>query len=632
MRKFTKSLLTLALLVFAVGGVNAGIQTIVKTVDYSTDPVKVDGANYYKSGYPWYWMGDNNDQPNCCGGTATAQLANGAFEINNSKAQTNNWDLQLFIADGFAIKAGYSYIIKVTMKADGDGSANLSFSSNWSASANKGINFTASDVYAEYTATIGKEDVTSKIAGNSGGHVVFQCGSFIGKVSIQKVVVIEEAPEIVSITEVEKFEAPTGTTDLKGMTGADSKQWELSYPKEVTPAGEFVAGNLDADDKSVNISSYDYLHLVVTRVDAGKKLSVRVFVSEEALSDNSKRHCLYPHPISEAGSVGNWEDPYYISTTGTYVVKISDYPLLRGLKGGNGWGGDDSNGTITISQSYLSSGEDPVAYVPTGETTVSGTEYLGDENITCFDATGLISAGQTLNAANPNALFIANDGMLTNTKNVIVSDICANLELTDGKPFKAPADFTATSATYTTIINADAQAGTLCLPFDATIPGGVEAWRLSYTSGDAAVATPVETTIPANTPVLLNGSGSATFTGASVSIDADAANVSGALTGVFAATTVPVKSYVLQYQNPKVGFFQVADDITINPFRAYLTAETPAPSLRIIFPEDGDVTGISEIEKMRNADNVTIFDLQGRKVAQPQKGLYIVNGKKVIFK
>ena len=26
------------------------------------------------------------------------------------------------------------------------------------------------------------------------------------------------------------------------------------------------------------------------------------------------------------------------------------------------------------------------------------------------------------------------------------------------------------------------------------------------------------------------------------------------------------------------------------------------------------------------------FDLQGRKVAQPQKGLYIVNGKKVIIK
>jgi hypothetical protein len=26
------------------------------------------------------------------------------------------------------------------------------------------------------------------------------------------------------------------------------------------------------------------------------------------------------------------------------------------------------------------------------------------------------------------------------------------------------------------------------------------------------------------------------------------------------------------------------------------------------------------------------FDLQGRKVAQPQKGLYIVNGKKVVIK
>ena len=45
---------------------------------------------------------------------------------------------------------------------------------------------------------------------------------------------------------------------------------------------------------------------------------------------------------------------------------------------------------------------------------------------------------------------------------------------------------------------------------------------------------------------------------------------------------------------------------------------------------DGDVTGIKNI-KVGAEDNV-YYDLQGRRVLYPTKGLYIVNGKKVIMK
>ena len=625
MRKFTKSLLTLALLVFAVGGAKAGVQTVIKTVDYTTNPVKVDGANYYQSGYPWYWMGDAGDQPNCCGGTATAQLANGAFEINNTKAQTNNWDLQMFISDGFAIKVGYSYIIKVTMKADGDGSANLSFSSNWSASANKGINFTASDVYAEYTATIGKEDVTSKIAGNSGGHVVFQCGSFVGKVSIQKVVVIEEAPEIVTITEVEKFEAPSGTTDLNGMTGAGSIKWTVEYPQTMGPGIGWL-GNIDGDDKSVDISTYDYLHFVVTEASADANLGLRVFVW-----DGSARQCLYPHPIAEAAGVSDWKTFSPITSTGTYVVKISGYPLLRGFKGGNSWQ-DGNAGTVVISQAYVSSG-DPVAYVPTGKTTVSGKEYLDDENITCFDVTALISAGQTLNAANPNALFIANDGMVTNTKNVIVSGTCANLELTDGKPFKAPSAFTATAAKFTKTISA-AGYGTMVIPFDAALATGVDA-AYNLTGDDGSKVTYTDaSSIAANKPVLVKAAaGNYDFTATSVELGATVdESTNGKLIGTYAGTTAVAgaTNYVLQNGAAGLGFFLVTGtDATIKPFRAYLNTAAAASMLSLDF---GDITGIDATELVKKAGNESFYNLNGQRVAQPAKGLYIVNGKKVVLK
>ncbi len=434
-----------------------------------------------------------------------------------------------------------------------------------------------------------------------------------------------EGPDINYIEEKTIQVAPTGTVDLNGITGTGAA-WNIVYPLTIADATLFGSYTIDGDAQSADIDSYDYLLFNVSEASADAKTYLRAFVSTANSSNNDTRVCLYPHPIAEYASVSDWTAETTITEPGIYVVKISDYPLLRGIKNKAYWQG--SAGSIKISLAYVGSGT-PVA--PIDKVVRVGEEALTDASATCIDVTKLAVTGISFDAANPNCLFIAKAGQLTNTKNVIVDGVCANLALTDGYPFKAPADFTATAASYTTTITA-AGAGTLCLPFDATIPGGVEAWTLAYTSGDAAVATPVETTIPANTPVLLNGSGDQTFTGASAAVSASATNKAGALTGVFAAATVPVNSYVLQKQSEKVGFFKVTGAKTINPFRAYLTAETPAPGLSIIFPEDNDVTGISEIEKMRNADNVTIFDLQGRKVAQPAKGLYIVNGKKVIFK
>ena len=256
------------------------------------------------------------------------------------------------------------------------------------------------------------------------------------------------------------------------------------------------------------------------------------------------------------------------------------------------------------------------------------TALLADATVTSIDATGMTNVtATTLTSANPNCLFIANTGKLSNSKNVIVGTTCANLELADGKPFKAPADFTATNATYNTTIQAAAGAGTLCLPFAATIPDGVKAYTLAYASGDKATATPVTGTISANTPVLLNGSGECTFTG-SGAVSASASNESGALTGVFETGTVPANSYVLQKQGENVGFYKVTtDDIKIKPFRAYLTAPSNLSRISIVYEDEA--AGIEGIDEQRT-ESKTVYDLQGRRVAQPTKGLYIVNGKLVI--
>ena len=320
------------------------------------------------------------------------------------------------------------------------------------------------------------------------------------------------------------------------------------------------------------------------------------------------------------------------SVEGT-TLDLTSYTFvhLNAIKVVNG-GGETTITNITLVDPTVKLGTDYVfsGDIKDGKMTASAVAALEDNSAKVIDITGVYGKGMELASANPNCLIVAKEGMITTSQNVIVSGICDKLVLTDGYPFKAPADFTATAASYTTTINADAKAGTLCLPFAAAIPNDVKAYTLTYTSGDAATATEVENTIDANTPILINGEGSATFTGTNVAVSASAANVSGALTGVFEKTVVPVGSYVLQNKDNILGFRKVADGTTIEakPFRAYLTAEGAGSRLAIRFAEEtGIETAVTELQQTEQA-----YDLQGRRVAQPTKGLYIVNGKKYIAK
>ena len=323
-------------------------------------------------------------------------------------------------------------------------------------------------------------------------------------------------------------------------------------------------------------------------------------------------------------------DGYYELLLSSVYASVSNYKLIS-VRPAQGT-------TSSITGIYMVINDPTYNYKISGKGSQSSsvTNALADATATSIDATGLTNTSAIeLTSANPNCLFVAESGKLSNANNVIVDEACANLELTDNYPFKAPADFTATSATYTTTISTAAEAGTLCLPFAATIPSGVDAYTLEYSSGDAATATDVTGSIPANTPVLLNGSGEATFTGSSVAVSASATNQSGAMTGMFEESTVPTDSYVLQNQTGEgesgLGFYQVgASSITIKPFRAYLTAQGAGSRLRIVYPGD-ETTAIQGVASKAEADG-DIYTLSGVRVSQPKSGIYVKNGKKVVIK
>lgn len=87
-------------------------------------------------------------------------------------------------------------------------------------------------------------------------------------------------------------------------------------------------------------------------------------------------------------------------------------------------------------------------------------------------------------------------------------------------------------------------------------------------------------------------------------------------------------NYILQD-----GAFYKATGKKLKAGKAYLqstynVAASNAPCLTIEI--DGETTGIKTVENVKN--DGCVYDLSGRRVAQPAKGLYIVNGKKIIIK
>lgn len=88
--------------------------------------------------------------------------------------------------------------------------------------------------------------------------------------------------------------------------------------------------------------------------------------------------------------------------------------------------------------------------------------------------------------------------------------------------------------------------------------------------------------------------------------------------------------YRLGSKDGEVGFFAYTkgdDDVVVLDIDS---SSAGARGLTIAFADD-ETTGISNVNDSVNLNKV-VFDLQGRRVLQPGKGLYIVNGKKVVIK
>lgn len=201
-------------------------------------------------------------------------------------------------------------------------------------------------------------------------------------------------------------------------------------------------------------------------------------------------------------------------------------------------------------------------------------------------------------------------------------------------------EFTVEEATQASVTMSGIKAGkyaTRIFPFTPTLPSGIKAYRISAIDGTSLM--PEEVAKPkANVPYLLKNETAVDYTGAPLTGYGTATAdtyTSDYLTGSFVAGTyVPKDSYVMQTPKStgKQGFYQVENEnsIQLGQYRAYLTV--PAAGDVKSFILDGDETdGIRVAEAEQNGTE-TIYTLSGQRVQKAQKGIYIVNGKKVVIK
>ena len=183
----------------------------------------------------------------------------------------------------------------------------------------------------------------------------------------------------------------------------------------------------------------------------------------------------------------------------------------------------------------------------------------------------------------------------------------------------------------------DALIGTFCAPFTVAIPEAYKSFVTVSTVtgvGENGVLTlePIENGIvKAHTPVIVEIPQAFELPVGGIYVKGTP--TVGLLTGVYEATQAPVDSYVLQNIDDKVGFYLVSagEQPTVGANRAYLTAPTSNSKAFYFNAEDAEeATGIENLTPTFSENKDAIYNMAGQKVNKAVKGIYIINGKKVL--
>ena len=202
----------------------------------------------------------------------------------------------------------------------------------------------------------------------------------------------------------------------------------------------------------------------------------------------------------------------------------------------------------------------------------------------------------------------------------------------------------------------DGKWNTLCLPFDVTAEQLAESTNPLYgatiqeldnnnsnlSNGTLTLTFTNATSIVAGKPYIVKWTSgdplvNPFFTGVTINEAAPTAVnfTGGKFVGQYSPFTVDNANEIIYVgSNDKIGY--AAQNKKLRAFRAHFDMSQPvysAPVMNIVFnTEDGQTTAINTVNGSGSKVNGEYYNLAGQRVAQPTKGLYIVNGKKMMVK
>ena len=181
--------------------------------------------------------------------------------------------------------------------------------------------------------------------------------------------------------------------------------------------------------------------------------------------------------------------------------------------------------------------------------------------------------------------------------------------------------------THNTVkVIAEAGYATMYLPYAVEIPANVEVFTGEFEENWLKLNA-VTGTVPALEPVVLKGAaGIYSFAPATTTPDNIEGNVLMGADEDIKATGI---EYILAKPEEKpVGFYKTTEDTTIKAGKAYLVSSS---GVKAFFFAEDSATGIESIQnsKFKIQNDEAIYNLAGQRIGKMQKGINIVNGRKV---
>ncbi len=208
--------------------------------------------------------------------------------------------------------------------------------------------------------------------------------------------------------------------------------------------------------------------------------------------------------------------------------------------------------------------------------------------------------------------------------------------------------FTLTNAEKFPFSVSEARMATLCLPFNVVMADGMYAYDLAiegivqdgkdevYNCEMRAIAGPGQT-LKAGTPVIIGAKEGGYDLAITMDNNGAGTSLNGSLLkGNFVKQDLTQSGdkvkFIFANGNNGVGFYRLSSGTsTLGANKCWLewdvpTMGDPAQSIRLRFEDVTDITSVIQTTKAEG-----IYDLTGRRLAAPQKGVNIINGKKVIL-